>query len=90
MPKACYSHAVTNLQVKDVPAQMHDELRRRARERGVSVRDYVLDLLRRDQAVPTKAEWSARLERLPPVTVEPPAAELLRDERALRPGRPDR
>lgn len=80
---------MTNLQVKDVPPDMHDELRRRSRERGVSVRDYVLDLLRRDQAVPTKGEWVAKLERLPPVTVETSAAELLRDERELRLGRPD-
>lgn len=75
---------MANLQVKDVPEPMHEELRRRARQRGMSVRDYVLGLLRRDQAIPTSAEWSARLEHLRPVTLDVPAAELLHDERDQR------
>ena len=72
---------MANLQVKDVPPEVHDELRRRARTRGVSVRDYVLALLRRDQAVPAKEDWAAALERLPPLLVAEPVTELLRAAR---------
>lgn len=35
-----------NLQVKNVPTELHEELRRRAAESGSTVRDYVLDYLR--------------------------------------------
>lgn len=75
---------MVNLQVKGVPEPVHEELRRRARERGLSMRDYVLDLLRRDQAVPTTAEWSTRLDSLRPITLGAPASELLHSERDHR------
>ena len=36
---SCYCHAMSNLQVKNVPEAVHDELRRRADARGITLRD---------------------------------------------------
>lgn len=56
-----------HIQVKDVPDELHDELRRRARLRNTTVRDYVLGLIEADQRLPTMDEWLAELEQDPPV-----------------------
>ncbi len=74
-----------NLQVKDVPDDVYAELRRRAALSHSSLRDYVLRLLRRDQEVPPRQEWLARVAALAPVHAAGPAAEDLasiREERS--------
>ena len=45
------------IQMKNVPDDLHDELRRRARRSGMTVRDYVIALIARDQRRPTLEEW---------------------------------
>jgi hypothetical protein len=40
---------------------LHDAIRRRAAEQGLTVRGYVLELVRRDRAVPSQKEWFAEL-----------------------------
>jgi hypothetical protein len=70
--------------VKDIPKDMHDELRRRAREAGMSLRGYVLDLIRRDQAIPSRADWQKSLHRLRAADAGRPAADLIREERDNR------
>lgn len=72
------------LHIKNVPDELHAELRRRAVLEGVTIRDYVLALIRRDQALPPRQEWLARVRHLPPVELDRPVAEYLmevRDER---------
>jgi antitoxin FitA len=82
---ACYNQDMANLQVKNVPEEMHEELRRRARERHMSVRDYVLDLIARDQKMTTMREWLEGIARLDPVdTGGVTAAELIEQGRAER------
>ncbi|MGH3929117.1 MAG: hypothetical protein ACRDTF_03985 [Pseudonocardiaceae bacterium] len=71
-----------NVQVKGVPEEVHAELRRRASARGWTVRDYLLDLITRDQQRPTREEWLARLHQLPPVEVS--GADLVREARQER------
>lgn len=73
-----------NLQIKNVPEDVHAELRRRAELEGTTVRDYVLGLIRRDQRLPARSEWLARLDALDPASLDRPAHELLADERAER------
>lgn len=51
------------IQVKNVPVELHEHLRARARLEGRNLSDYVLDVLRRDLIVPTNREWLERLER---------------------------
>lgn len=55
-----------NLQIKDVPATLHDEIRRRAALRRLSMRDFVLQLLERELEQPSWEEWLAEVAALPP------------------------
>lgn len=82
VPMACYCHAMGNVQVKGVPEDVHAELRRRADARGRTVRDYLLDLIIRDQQRPTREEWLERLHQLPPVDAS--GADLVREARQER------
>lgn len=43
-----YRRRMPSVQVKNVPAEVHAELTRRARRRGISLQDYVLEVLRRE------------------------------------------
>ena len=79
-----------NLQIKSVPEDVHDELRRRAEEAGITIRDYLLDLIRRDLALPSRPDWLKSLKRLTPVDLDRPAADYLREERTNRERRADR
>jgi hypothetical protein len=59
---------VSAIQVKNVPVELHEHLRARARLEGRNLSDYVLDVLRRDLTVPTNREWLERLEQDEAVT----------------------
>ena len=73
------------IQVKDVPEELHEALRRRAIEEGMSLADYVLDLIRRDLGLPSRREWFERLATREPVSIPPGAiAEHIRAARAER------
>jgi antitoxin FitA len=67
MLPASYDHAMGALQVKNIPPDLHDAIRRRAAEQGLTVSDYVLDLVRRDLAVPSQRQWFAELAERAPV-----------------------
>jgi hypothetical protein len=56
------------IQVKGVPAELHERLRARARSEGRSLSDHLLYLIERDLALPTTREWLAELKRSDPVT----------------------
>ena len=72
------------IQMKNVPDDLHDELRRRAARSGMTVRDYVIALIARDQRRPTLEEWLEEIAMDPPVGIgESPAA-------AVRAGREER
>lgn len=56
------------IQIKNVPPELHERLRVRARREGRNLSEYVLSVLDRDLAVPTKREWFESLRRDEPVT----------------------
>ncbi len=56
------------IQVKDVPGDLHERLRARARSENRSLSDYVLHVLERDLALPTTREWLDQLKHDEPVT----------------------
>jgi len=56
-----------SVQVRDVPEDLHDALRRRAAEEGMTVREYLLRVIERDLSLPTMREWLARVADLEPV-----------------------
>lgn len=62
MLPACYSVNMGNIQVKHVSLEVHNAVRERAANEGMTVSDYVLDLLQRDLSVPSRREWLARLQ----------------------------
>jgi hypothetical protein len=73
------------IQVKNVPADLHEALRRRAADEGMDLQDYVLMLIRRDLGKPTLREWLEEVRSHPVNPSLPSGAELireLRDERA--------
>jgi plasmid stability protein len=73
------------IQVKDVPEELHAALRWRATQEGMSLADYVLDLIRRDLGLPSRREWFERLATRGPVNLRPgEAAEALHAARAER------
>lgn len=55
------------IQVRDVPPELHDALRRRAKATHRTIGQYVLDLIRRDLQRPDAEEWMAEWEALEPI-----------------------
>jgi antitoxin FitA len=53
---------MANLQVKNLPDELHDALRARAEREGRSLSDLVSTLLRREMALPAMTDWLAANE----------------------------
>lgn len=51
--------------MKNVPPELHDELRRRATDSGRTVGEVVLDAIRRDLRRRSTEEWVERMRTLP-------------------------
>lgn len=81
MPTACYCHAMANLQVKNVPDELHERLRRHARASNRTISAAVVAAVERELA---RADWRERLARRPETDLGVPAAALLAEERSLR------
>jgi len=75
---------VANLQIKDLPEPVHEELRRRARLEGLTVRTYVQRLIEVDQALPARSEWFARVRSRRPVDVGASVAAIVAADREAR------
>lgn len=83
MLTACYPEGVSFIQVKNVPEPLHEAVRRRAAEEGMTVSDYVLDLIEHDLALPSRREWLNRVATRQPVDVNVVTAlDAARAERA--------
>jgi plasmid stability protein len=74
----------TNIQIRGVPEKVHEKVRRRAASRGMSMSEYLLDLIQKDLAFPTPEEFQRRLNRIPPTVLDRPAAEDIRELREER------
>jgi plasmid stability protein len=48
---------MSNVQVKNIPEDVHELLRTRAAQHGATISDYVLELIRRDLRGPSRREW---------------------------------
>ena len=70
-----------NLQVKNVPAPLHDRLRQRARLQNRTISDLVLAAVERELA---RQEWLDRLRTRPETELGVSAASLIEEDRALR------
>ena len=72
------------LQIRNVPDDLHGRLKARSALAGLSMSDYVLREVRQSLARPPREEVFARIAELPPIELDPPAAEVLRDDRRQR------
>ena len=57
----------TDLQVRGIPTALREKLRRRADSKGLSMSQYVIEVLEDDLRRPTMAEWVAEVRKMPPV-----------------------
>ena len=65
-----------------MPVALRERLRRRADRKGLSMSQYVIELLRADLSRPTVDEWIGDVGKLPPVDFGGrTSAELVRDAR---------
>ena len=72
------------IQIRNVPDDIHRKAKSRAALSGLTLSEYALQALRREVEQPTFQEIAARIRMLPPVDVEPSAAEIIRMERDSR------
>ena len=72
---------MASLQVKNIPEDLHERLRRHARENHCTLNASVLAALERELA---RWEWRKRLAQRPKTSHGMPAVALLMEERSLR------
>ena len=72
------------LQIRNVPDDLHRELKSRAALAGMSVSEYLLLELRRSLERPTRETLLRRLSKRAPVRVRPAPAAAVRAERKRR------
>ena len=72
---------MANLQVKNISDDLHDRLRRHARENNCTISAAVLTAVERELA---RWEWRKRLAQRPETDLGVEAAALLVEERSLR------
>ena len=78
---------MSNVQVKHIPDDVHEQLRTRAAQQGTTISEYVLELIRNDLRRPSRQEWLARVAALPPLDIDDDEVQRIRDElRAERDG----
>ncbi len=86
MQTACYDLEVTarktDVQIRGVPVALRERLRRRADSKGLSMSQYVIEILTDDLARPTIAEWLAEVGKSPPIDLGgKTGADLVREGR---------
>lgn len=74
----------TMVQIRNVPDELHRELKARAAHAGMTLSDYLLDELRNLAVRPTMREWLAEVNREQPVELSKSPTEILREERDRR------
>ena len=72
------------LRIRNVPNDLHARLKARAAFAGMSMSDYVLREIRQALNRPTREEVFARIAELPPIHLDPPPADILREDRNRR------
>ena len=72
------------LQIRNVPVGLHRRLKARAAHLGLSMSDYVLREIERLLENPTREELFSRIAQLPPIDLDPPPSDILREERERR------
>jgi antitoxin FitA len=74
---------VPNVQIRDVPEDVHRRLKARAASEGQSLNEYLLAQLTEIARLPTLAELSERIRAREPYT-GPSSASIIREDRDTR------
>ena len=69
------------IQLRNVPSALHRKLKSRAALAGMSLSDYLIDIIRRVAERPTVEELLARLRDREPIDSELSAADIIREQR---------
>jgi antitoxin FitA len=72
------------IQIRNVPDFIHRTLKSRAALAGMSLSDYLLQIVRESAECPTLEEMRERLRRREPINLPVSAAEIIRAERDSR------
>ena len=75
------THMTAMIQIRNVPDDLHRQLKSRAALAGMSLSDYLLSEIRQVAERPTLDELRARLERRPQLTPSVEPAQAVRAER---------
>lgn len=70
------------IQIRNVPDELHRDLKARAALTGMTLSDYLLAELRALAVRPTMQEWLARSESWQPVALDEPPATAIAAERS--------
>jgi plasmid stability protein len=69
------------IQIRNVPEAVHQKIKVRAAQSGMTLSGYLLAEVERMAALPTRDEMLARLHRRSRVKLRTPAAQVIRRER---------
>ena len=72
------------IQIRNVPDELHAQLKRRAAEAGQTLSDYLLSEIRVYATRPTMREWLDEVATLEPVITSETPAEAIHAERERR------
>jgi hypothetical protein len=72
---------MANIQVKNIPEKLHNQLRRYAREQDCTLGEIVLEAIEREVS---RREWHKRFSTRTPTQLRNSAAKLLEEERRRR------
>ena len=71
----------TDLQIRGIPVKTRDALRRKAESKGLSMSQYLIDLIGREVETMPLEQWIAWVRKNPPVDIGMSAADLLKEVR---------
>lgn len=73
----------TMIQIRNVPEPLHRRVKARAAIEGVSMSRYILQAIERALARPSRQELLEAIRSQPEIRLDPPPADILREERDL-------
>ncbi len=73
------------VQIRNVPDDLHRELKARAALAGMSLSDYLLRVLRREVDRPSREQWLRELSEREPIDVGTLPEEIIREQRGPLP-----
>lgn len=74
----------TMIQIRNVPVDVHRQIKARAALAGMTLSEYLLQEVRKLLERPSRDEFLRSVRELPEVELDPPPAEAIRSERDAR------